>query len=361
MPSTTSYSLGVQKELACGFLADVAYVGSISRHLLDQRNINPVPLFAEFSPANADATSKNSPLPDDFYRLYRGLSTINVYEFASNANYNSLQSSIQRRLAVRFGVGASYTFSKVLGVASAYSNAVSTYFSPRSYNYGPLSFDRSQVFKLNYSYDLPDPGHSLRSKGFTGKSVSAVLGGWTFSGVTSFISGAPFTPTFTTTNSENITGSSDGPRITVVGDPSLPKSQQTIYRTFNTSAFVVTPVGSFGNAAPGILRGPGLENWDMALKKEIPFGRSEHRAVQFRAEGYNVFNHTNFTTVNSAAQFNPATGAQTNHQARRGRDRHARHRPQVPEADGVRGAHGRGQSSARDQSAARRLCDPLRP
>lgn len=312
MPSTSSYSLGLQKELPWGFLADAAYVGSISRHLLDQRNINPVPLGAEFLPANADATSKNAPLPDDFYRYYAGLSTINVYEFASNADYNALQASTQRRFGGKFGVGASYTFSKDLGVASAYSSTISSYFNARHYNYGPLSYDRSQVFKLNYSYDLPDPGHALGSNGIGRKAVSAVAGNWTLSGVTSFVSGAPFTPTFTTTNSEDITGSSDGPRITVIGDPSLPKSQQTVSHTFNTTAFAVTPVGSFGNAAPGILRGPGLNNWDMALKKQIPLGAGERRTIQLRVEAYNVFNHTQFTTVNSAAQFNPTTGAQAN-------------------------------------------------
>jgi hypothetical protein len=310
MPSTTSYSLGVQKELAWGFMADVAYVGSYSRHLLDQRNINPVPLFADFNPANADPTSKNAPLPEDFYRYYQGLSTINVEEFASNANYNALQASVQRRLAGRFGVGASYTFSKDLGVASAYNSTISSYFNPRHYNYGPLSYDRSQVFKLNYSADLPDPGHGV--SGFGGKALSAVAGSWTLSGITSFITGAPFTPSFTTTNSQNITGSSDGPRITVIGDPNLPDGQGTIYHTFNTAAFAVTPVGSFGNASPGILRGPGLANWDIAMKKQIPLGLGEARSLQLRVEAYNAFNHTQFTSVNSSAQFNPATGAQTN-------------------------------------------------
>jgi hypothetical protein len=310
MPSTSSYSLGLQKELPMGFLADAAFVGSYSRHLLNQRNINSVPVYSQFAAANQDPTTK-TPLPDDFFRYYPGLGNINIYEFASNANYNALQTSLRRRFAGRFGFGASYTFSKVLGVANAYSNSVSSYFNRRYFNYGPLSFDRSQVLKINYSYDLPDPGKAIRDGGAR-KVTSGVLGGWTLSGVTSFSSGAPFTPTFTTTNGQNITGSTDSARITVVGDPNLPSSQQTIYKTFNTAAFVLTPVGSFGNAAAGLLRGPGLQNWDVALKKDIRLRLLETGLLQLRAEAYNVFNHTNFTTVNSAAQFNPATGAQTN-------------------------------------------------
>ena len=311
MPSTTSYSLDIQKELKWGFLADAAYVGSRSRHLLDVRNINPVPVGADFLPSHADATSKNAPLPEDFYRYYPGLSTINIYEFASNANYNALQASLQRRYGKNLGLGASYTFSKDLGTGSAYSTAISSYFNPRHYNYGALSYDRSQVFKLNYSYDLPDPGHRM-GKSLAAKAVTFAAGNWTLSGVTSFVSGAPFTPTFTTTNSQNITGSTDGARITVVGDPTLPSNQRTIYHTFNTAAFVVTPVGSFGNVAPGLLRGPGLENWDISLKKQFPLGLGERRTLQIRVEAYNAFNHTQFTSVNSAAIFNPTTGAQTN-------------------------------------------------
>jgi outer membrane receptor protein involved in Fe transport len=98
----------------------------------------------------------------------------------------------------------------------------------------------------------------------------------------------------------------------VIGDPSLPKDQQTVNHTFNTAAFVVTPVGSFGNAGPGILRGPGVENWDVAMNKRIRVGLGEKRTLQLRVEAYNVFNHTQFTTQNAAAQFNPTTGSQNN-------------------------------------------------
>src|SRR5262249_6048722 len=127
MPSTSSFSFGLQKELPNGFVADAAYVASYSRHLLDQRNINPVPVYSQFNPANQDPTTR-TPLPDDFFRYYPGLGSVNIFEFASNANYNSLQTSIRRRFAGRLGFGASYTFSKVLGVANAYSSVVSSYF-----------------------------------------------------------------------------------------------------------------------------------------------------------------------------------------------------------------------------------------
>ncbi len=305
-PSVASFSLGIQRQLPLGMVADVAYVGSASSHLLDSRNLNAIPLGSRLNPANADPTQPGKPLPDNFFRPYPGLGDLNVYEFASSANYNAVQASLQRRFARNFGVGASYTFSKALGVASTYNGAVSSYFSPRAWNYGPLTFDRSQVFTLNYQYDLPNPGarrHSVLLK--------AVADAWTISGVTTFMAGAPFTPTLTTTNAAEISGSEEVARITVIGNPSLDKSQKSFTQNFNTAAFGLTPVGSFGNAGVDILRGPGINNWDTALSKRIPVGLGEGRDLHFRLEAYNAFNHTQFSTLDTTARFNPA-GAQVN-------------------------------------------------
>jgi hypothetical protein len=97
----------------------------------------------------------------------------------------------------------------------------------------------------------------------------------------------------------------------VTGKAPLSKGEKTFYRNFNTAAFALTPVGSFGNAGVGILRGPGSNNWDVSLRKNIPVGLGENRPLQFRAEFYNAFNHTQFSGLDSAARFD-ATGAQVN-------------------------------------------------
>jgi len=213
---------------------------------------------------------------------------------------------LQRRFGHNFGLGISYTFSRALGVASSYNNVVSSYFSPRAWNYGPLTFDRSHVFTVNYQYDLPSPGVHRNNL-----LLKAVADRWTVSGITTFMSGAPFTPSLTTTTATEISGSAEAARITVVGDPTLPKNEKTFTRNFNTAAFALTPVGSFGNAGVGILRGPGINNWDISLGKKIPVGLGENRALQFRAEAYNAWNHTQFSTLDTAARFNPA-GSQVN-------------------------------------------------
>jgi hypothetical protein len=305
-PSVANFSLSIQHQLPIGMVADVSYVGSLSSHLLDTRNLNVIPLGSRLIPANADPTSPGKPLPDNFFRPYPGLADLNAYEFASSANYNSLQASLQRRFGHRFGLGISYTFSKTLGVANSYGSLVSSYFSPRRWNYGPLSFDRSQVFTVDYQYGLPNPGARLNNA-----VLKAVADAWTVSGVTTFMAGAPFTPSLTTTTSMEISGSAEAARITVVGDPKLDKSAKSFTRNFNTAAFALTPVGSFGNAGVNILRGPGINNWDISLGKKIPVGLGEGRGLEFRAEAYNAWNHTQFSSLDTTARFNPA-GSQVN-------------------------------------------------
>ena len=87
-------------------------------------------------------------------------------------------------------------------------------------------------------------------------------------------SGAPLTPGFTTTVTQDTTGSSDGARITVVGDPRLDKSQKSFGRNFAQEAFALTRTGSFGNGGTASCV-VGLNNWDLSLNKRIPVGLGE--------------------------------------------------------------------------------------
>jgi hypothetical protein len=115
----------------------------------------------------------------------------------------------------------------------------------------------------------------------------------------------PFTPGFSTTDGQDITGSSEGPRISVTGNPFLPQSQRTFQHNFRTEVFTRTPRGSFGNAGLGLLRGRGINNWDLSVGKRIPLF-AEGRFIRFRAEFFNALNHTQFSGLFTGARFDAA-------------------------------------------------------
>ena len=293
LPNVMNYNFGIQHQIGTMFF-DAAYVGSLSRHLVVGLNLNPIPIYSQLQPQNAGVTA-------NFLRPYQGYANITAELFSGTSNYNALQASFRRRMSHGLQIGASYTFSKALGTASSDGAAVSAYFPMRSYNYGPLNFNRTQMMSVNYLYDVPGLG-----KRFGMKKLGWVTDNWQLSGVTTFQTGAPFTPGFTTTNSQNTTGSTDGARIQVVGNP-YDNIPQGLY--FNPAAFVVPAVHTFGNAGANILYGPGFANWDLSVTKRFKF--REGRSLAFRFEGFNIWNHTNFNGVYTTANFNPTLGTQT--------------------------------------------------
>ena len=97
----------------------------------------------------------------------------------------------------------------------------------------------------------------------------------------------------------------------MVGDPVLPKGQQTFSQAFRTDVFRLPAVGTLGDMSKTLLRGPGIDNFDVALFKNFTF--KERVNAQIRSEFYNAFNHTQFSLFDSTARFD-AGGNQVNGQ-----------------------------------------------
>jgi hypothetical protein len=302
VPMVMNFSLSVQQNVGFGTVVDVAYVGSLARHLLWERNLNAIPFGTNFKPSNNDPTT-NKVLSPAFVRPYIGYNNINYLEAAGTSNYHSLQVQANRRFARRLQFGVSWTWSKAMDFVDTNTDAVSTLVPVRVWNYGLASFDRTHVLKANWLWDVPKvPWRDPVSKW--------VLNNWQCSGIASFISGQPTGVSFTTTAGTDITGSpTDGARVVMAGNPVLPKDERTIDRYFRTDVFRVPAVGTVGNAAKTVLRGPGINNWDLAVYKNFP--AFEKARIQFRWELYNAFNHTQFSALNTTARFDP-TGAQVN-------------------------------------------------
>lgn len=305
LPTTMNFSFSVQREIGGGIIADVGYVGSLGRHLWRQRDLNWIPLGANFLPENRDPSVASGPLPSTFLRPYTGLAEIPRIEYDATSNYHSLQVTVNRRLAKGFQMGAAWTWAKAMDYGQGTTQTPGTISSQLSskwfYSLGDI--DRTHILKLNWVWDLPKvPG--------TNKAMNMVLNGWQLSGIASFITGRPTGVGFSTTAGVDITGTpSDGARIVVTDNPVLGKGDRTFFRNFRTDVFRVPAVGTVGNAARNILRQPGTNNWDATLAKNLRFG--ERVRLQLRCELYNAFNHTQFTSFDTAARFDGA-GNQVN-------------------------------------------------
>jgi len=144
---------------------------------------------------------------------------------------------------------------------------------------------RRHIFSLAYSYELPfGPGKSLANvRGPLGK----VIGGWQLAGISYLRSGTPFSVAFNTTQTGWFSGRAD-----LLHDPKLPRSERSLTRWFDASAFAVPAPFTYGNSARNLLFGPGDIVFDVSLLKDTKI--KEALTLQFRAEFFNLPNHANF-------------------------------------------------------------------
>ena len=285
LPTTMNWNFGIQHELTPGAVLSVAYVGNQAYHQRDNRNINPVPL----DDPNRLAISQGNYNPD-FDRLYPGLGQITLGETATTSNYHSLQVNLRVENRHGFTGQIAYTYSHSFDYLSGDFSQISDPFD-RRFDRGPSDLDRRHIFIANYIYDLP----------FFAKSnnvfARGVLGGWEISGITTFETGYPLTPTLTFDNLGLGGGATARPDLI-----SSPGGPQTLNEWFNTAAFVAPPPLSFGNAARGSIVAPGRNNWNLSLFKvfRMPLpGTKEGGHLDFHVDTFNTFNHTQFHDVDT--------------------------------------------------------------
>jgi hypothetical protein len=216
-------------------------------------------------------------------------SSIFAQDTIANSGYNSLQVSVDKRFARGLQFTAAYTFSKSIDEASSFEGILNPL--PGANNRSLSLFDARHRFVLSYFWQLPIPKYA----GVAGM----LLDGWSLSGITTYQTGFPIRITSSADN--ELMNSFD---FELPGEPDQigqfqrqhPQSNGNYY--FNPASFTedttVDPslFGRVGNAPRTICCGPGISNTDIAILKSIPF--NEHRRIEFRAEVFNVFNHTQF-------------------------------------------------------------------
>jgi hypothetical protein len=299
-----SWNLMLQKELGWGFTGQIGYVATRSTRQLGYIDIN-----ASQIPFTNRTTQ---PLLQQFGRT----AATTFIEPVGTAKYDSLQTSLQRRLSEGLLLNVHYTWGKTISIQD---NGNTTGFVPiqsQSFlhlNRSTPSFDRTHNLEITNVLELPF-GNGKRWAA-DGGVLTKIVSGWQINNVVSWMGGAPF----------NVTGDCDAawpgnsPTMAdIVGTPERIKSPD---RWYDPSGFaqVYDPnnPGScatrLGNSGFGNLRGPGIFNWDFGFFRD--FSITERVHLQFRAEAFNFTNTPHYdlpdSSLGDAGGFDPATGRVT--------------------------------------------------
>lgn len=287
MSYAQQWGMNIQHELRSGLLADVGYVGTRGLHLFSAYNLNQ----AQPGPGAIPPRRPLQPISN--------IANVNFNGYFGASTYHGLQTKVTQQFKSGVNILAVYSFGKSIDDAisgsSGQSNRAGGYqdINNRRAVRGPSTFDVAHRFVLSGGYELPFGRGKKFASGVT-EGMDRLVGGWQLTTITTLQTGLPFTPIMAASNLNN-GGAYQLPNR--IGEGSLPSSERTIQRYFDTGAFVAPPAFTYGNSGINILRGPGLSQVDFAVHKNVRLW-SETSRLQLRVEGFNVFNNANFRLPN---------------------------------------------------------------
>ncbi|OFW32735.1 MAG: hypothetical protein A3J28_07890 [Acidobacteria bacterium RIFCSPLOWO2_12_FULL_60_22] len=282
MPTRLHWNFGIQRQITANTVFNANYVGSHSYHLTRNSDANTavpqiLPDGRKFYPAGAQR--KNPALGGN-----RTVST------DVNASYQSFQLDFNQRLSQGLRSKVSFTYAKSIDDASitisqhALGNAQSTQDpDDPGADRGLSSFDLRRNLVVNFTYDVPASHWAGVAK--------TLLGGWQIGTILSVQDGTPFTALAGFSRSRDLARSiADRPDLRpgasknpVLGGPD---------QYYDPSAFVLQPLGFYGNLGRNTLISPGLVSLDFSMVKITPL--TERTRLDFRAEFFNLLNRANF-------------------------------------------------------------------
>ena len=260
------WNLAVQRQLGKNASVEVAYVGN--------QNDNLSPVFDQ----NQPDLDGNRPNPT--------FGTVNVYEPCCGANYHGIQVKYKQQALKGFTWNVNYAYSRAMDYggstfgSSAFQNQNNLYAE-----YGPADYDQRNYFESDFVYEAPG----------IPKVPSWVGHGWQLNGIVSAASGTPYT-----LGTDVGTPEGDGaerPNLVPGVDPHTHPLNPPVGPELNINAFSDPDTGTYGNVGRNSMYGPRSVAMDASVLRN--FAIHEHATLQFRLEGFNLFNHPNFSTPDS--------------------------------------------------------------
>jgi hypothetical protein len=272
-------NIGVQRQLTKALSVGASYVGTFTRDLPFQRDVNYPVVTSTATAAGANILSR---------RPNTAFGAVLLLDSDQYSNYNGMQVTFNLRESHHVSVNGFYTLSKTMTSAQLMNNTTgggAQNYSNLAEDYGRADTDQRHVFStsVNWRLDYYTGGND---------ALRHVLNGWSLAPIVKIRSGLPFTVT-----NGNVDANLDGntnDRAQLVGDPHV--DDPTITQWFNTAAFVqnkvVTGIATDGNSPRNLLDGPGFRVIDLALSRDFRMPRGSK--LTFRLEGTNIFNIVNY-------------------------------------------------------------------
>ena len=283
-PYAEHWMASVERQLGSATLATVSYVGAASHHLLVLEEANPAD-----PPLCLSLGSACGPFDEQEARTRFGpaFGSVELQRTIANGNYNALELTLNHRTH-GLEVLASYTYSKSIDQSAGLAEPVNPV-NP-SLSRGLSAFDLRHNFVASFNYAIP----AAASNGL----LRAIGSGWDIAGIARFTSGLPVT--LYNNNDTSLLGTiPNGINNNGVDTPDwtgaalhLDMNPRGGAPVFDASQFTLPALGTQGNARRRFFSGPGMGNLDANLSRD--FLKAENRAIEFRVEGFNVFNHAQF-------------------------------------------------------------------
>jgi Carboxypeptidase regulatory-like domain/TonB-dependent Receptor Plug Domain len=290
------YNAGIQRRIGAYTSIEVDYQGSTGHKLglfVDQNQPSVVVV---------DPSKRGNQAPNQQFFPYQTSAAVSTGKDIGNSNYNGMVATAKYQSPKGYFVQGSYTLSHSIDYNSAFFGSTGERSGVADGNHinlerGNSSFDIRNRALFVYSLDLPvGPGHRLL--GWQNGWNRQMFGGWTVSGITTYQTGTPFTVYDSSQDYSGFNQFNDRPDVIVAGpiiqNNSNPDDAFGTPGTRGRGFFSNTPpTGRVGSSGRNVYYGPGLINWDFSVTKNFALWTERWR-LAFRADFFNVFNHTNF-------------------------------------------------------------------
>jgi hypothetical protein len=287
-PTVLAWTFKIEQQIDRATSLTVGYVGSHGYHqiLSEDQNTPPTVICPASCPAELASGTIYYPTTN---KANPNVANTTSWVSEGISNYNGLEVDVRRQFARGLQLRGVYTYASNLDDGSAWNTSVSAntpafvmYPGNPGLDYGPAATNIRHAAAINGTWELPF-------------HHDALVNGWSLRGIATLQSGFPLSPQL----GYNSTGNGD------TRNPARPNLApgftgrlypKTVQQWFNPAAFAAPYPGTFGNLGRDTLTGPGLSELDLALAKSTTI--HERLRAQFRAEFFNVLNHSNFTTPN---------------------------------------------------------------